>query len=67
MKGHHGTVKAEVNDQQRLNAAYRHARRVLNELKRVRRLDGALAKALRAMYEVEDTLSKYAGRMEECV
>lgn len=57
-------TRAQVNDQAHLNAAYRHARRVVNELRRVRSLDSELARVLRGMYTAEDTLRQYVATLD---
>ena len=62
MSYHFSTPKTAKGDQERINAAYRHARRIINELCRVRDKDGELARVLRGMYTVEDILSQYAGQ-----
>lgn len=62
MSYHFSTPKTAKSDQERINAAYRHARRIINELCRVRDKDGELSRVLRGMYTVEDILSQYAGQ-----
>lgn len=52
-------TRQEADDQRHINAAYRKARRVVNELRRVSKLDSDLARVLRTMYDIEDTLSQY--------
>jgi hypothetical protein len=48
----------------RINAAYRHARKIVNELSRCERLDNELAYILRRMYEYEDTLRQYTATLD---
>lgn len=52
------------SDQERINAAYRHARKIINELSRVRDKDDELARVLRGMYAAEDILSQYAATLD---
>lgn len=65
MAHHYGTPKAARSDQEHINAAYRHARRIIRELSRVRGLDGGLSRVLREMNTVEDVLWQYAGTLEK--
>ena len=64
MANHFSTPKTAKSDQERINAAYRHARRIINELCRVREKDSELARVLRGMYTVEDILSQYIGQID---
>ena len=59
---HYATPKTANRDQDHINAAYRHARRIIYELCRVRDKDSELARVLNGMYTVEDILSQYAGQ-----
>lgn len=64
MAHHYATPRTAKRDQDHINAAYRHARRIINELCRVRDKDNELARVLRGMYTVEDILSQYVGQIE---
>lgn len=57
-------TRQQAEDQQHINAAYRHARRVLRELSRVRHMDGELARVQRGMYTVEDILKQYVATLD---
>ena len=60
----YATPRTAKRDQDHINAAYRHARRIINELCRVRDKDSELARVLRGMYTVEDILSQYIGQID---
>lgn len=64
MAHHYGTPKAARSDQEHINAAYRHARRIINELCRVRDKDSELARVLNGMYTVEDILRQYVSTLD---
>ena len=57
-------TRQQAEDQQHINAAYRHARRVLRELSRVRHMDNDLARVQRGMYTVEDILKQYVATLD---
>lgn len=57
-------TRRQAEDQMRINAAYRHARKIVNELSRVQGLDNELSYILRRMYEYEDTLRQYTATLD---
>lgn len=57
-------TRQQAEDQKHINAAYRHARRVLRELSRVRHMDNDLARVQRGMYTVEDILKQYVATLD---
>ena len=65
MANHYATPRTAKRDQDHINAAYRHARRIINELCRVRDKDSELARVLNGMYTVEDILSQYIGQIDD--
>lgn len=59
-----GTNMGRADNQAHINAAYRHARRIIGELTHVRGIDNELARVLRGMYTVEDILRQYVGELD---
>ena len=57
-------TRQEADDQVHINAAYRHARRIIKEMSRVRGLDTELARVLKGMYTVEDILRQYVATVD---
>lgn len=57
-------TRQEADDQVHINAAYRHARRIIREMSRVRGIDTELARVLNGMYTVEDILKQYVATLD---